>query len=286
MESNTQPVKGMIFAGCSFTWGQGLYYYSNLSTLKEPPPDHYNSNLVKSSHIKFMETIRYPRLVANHFKTFEYVHPVNGGANSGAIAWWNDSFNNKGKESWRDGHPVPKIEYEEISHLVFQFTQWQRNNFIIEHRGQRYDVPYHSACQEPHDKIFAEWLIDRNQTIDEWTENYIQSNITEVKEFLVTCEQHGIKTLVFTWPDELLAYIEKDPWLVERLIKFDYKGTNFRSIEHLMSRTFRHGAEYNAELTIKSDHDSFSVTPQDHHPSKKCHEVMAENIIKRIENLK
>ena len=42
--------KGMVFAGCSFTWGQGLYYYSNLPTLKEPPPDAYNSNLVNHSH--------------------------------------------------------------------------------------------------------------------------------------------------------------------------------------------------------------------------------------------
>ena len=28
-------MKGIIFAGCSYTWGQGLYYYSGLETLKE-----------------------------------------------------------------------------------------------------------------------------------------------------------------------------------------------------------------------------------------------------------
>ena len=48
-------VKGIIFAGCSFTWGQGLYYYSNLPTLKEPGPFLYDNNIVEQSHIKFME---------------------------------------------------------------------------------------------------------------------------------------------------------------------------------------------------------------------------------------
>ena len=29
-------MKGLVFGGCSFTWGQGLYYYSDLPRLKEP----------------------------------------------------------------------------------------------------------------------------------------------------------------------------------------------------------------------------------------------------------
>ena len=41
-KQNAKITKGIIFAGCSFTWGQGLYYYSNLDTLQEPPPDQYN----------------------------------------------------------------------------------------------------------------------------------------------------------------------------------------------------------------------------------------------------
>ena len=29
-------MKGILFGGCSFTWGQGLYFYSNLPNLYEP----------------------------------------------------------------------------------------------------------------------------------------------------------------------------------------------------------------------------------------------------------
>ena len=78
-------VKGIIFAGCSFTWGQGLYYYSNLPTLKEPDPFCYDGNLVEQSHIKFMESVRFPRLVANHFKTF--ANPFSCGNQSFCQYW-------------------------------------------------------------------------------------------------------------------------------------------------------------------------------------------------------
>jgi len=276
----------MIFAGCSFTWGQGLYYYSNLSTLKEPLPDHYDSSLVTSSHIEYMKTIRYPRLVAEHFNTFEYVHPKNGGSNHSAVAWWDDCFNNKQREAWREGHIVPKIDYREISHLTFQITQWQRNNFIIEHKGERHDIPYHAACQEPYDKIFAEWLVEKGLNLDTWTEKYIQNGIDEIKTFLQTCEKNGIKTFLFTWPHEYLKYIEADSWLLDRLITFEYKERKYRSIEEMVSFTFRHGPLYNPELTIKWDETNFATTPKDHHPSKLCHAVMAQNIIKRIEENK
>lgn len=29
-------MKGILFGGCSFTWGQGLYFYSDLPNLYNP----------------------------------------------------------------------------------------------------------------------------------------------------------------------------------------------------------------------------------------------------------
>ena len=78
--------KGIVFTGCSFTWGQGLYYYSNLQTLKEPGMYRYDQSLVNSAHRRYMASVRFPRLVANHFKTFEVVSENNGGRDM-------DSFN-------------------------------------------------------------------------------------------------------------------------------------------------------------------------------------------------
>ena len=84
--------KGIIFAGCSFTWGQGLYYYSNLPTLREPPPYHYDQKLLKDSHYEYLKSVRYPRLVANHFNTFEAFKTVNGGSEDETFDFFKNIF--------------------------------------------------------------------------------------------------------------------------------------------------------------------------------------------------
>lgn len=279
-------VKGMIFAGCSFTWGQGLYYYSNLNTLAEPLPDHYDGNLVRHAHTKFKESVRYPRLVANHFNTYEYVHPVNGGSNWGAAHWWKNCFTNKEPDAQWGGHPIPKIAYNEVSHLVFQLTQWQRDNFIMKVDGDptQYDIPFHCTHQEQYRDKFFRWLEQQQISLGTWVDTYMQEGLDNVKKFLQHCEANGIKTLIFTWPSEYLPYIDKDPWLKERFMTFDYKGINYKSIEDLMSPGTMQNKGYNPELTIKWDEDAFEITPKDHHPSLTCHRVMAENIIKRLES--
>jgi len=40
----------------------------------------------------------------------------------------------------------------------------------------------------------------------------------------------------------------------------------------------------NRFLHINSDKEYFDVTPGDHHPSKQCHRIIADNIIKKIES--
>ncbi len=275
--------KGMIFAGCSFTWGQGLYYYSNLPTLAEPLPDHYDRDLVRHVHRRFMESNRYPRLVANHFQTFELVHPNNGGSNQGAVNWWNDTFKERRAGHRRDGYNVPFIDYSDISYVVFQLTQWQRDNFVMQVGNQKHEIPFHCTHQIEYKEVFFQWLEDQKISLGTWIQNYIQSGLDNVKLFLQECEQNGIKTLLFTWPSEYLLYIEKDPWLKDRLLTFQYNGIDYRSIEDLMSPGTMQNKGYNPELTIKWDEKEFDETPKDHHPSIKCHRVMADNIIKRIE---
>ena len=285
-KENAKIAKGMIFAGCSFTWGQGLYYYSNLETIQEPPPDQYNPDFVRDAHLEYMASVRYPRLVARHFGSYEFVHPRNGGSNEFAVDFWKCCFAAKQqgeRTRWHD--PVRRLDYSEISHVVFQLTQWQRDNFEIEVDGRKYDLPFHAAGSEQHRDVFLKWLDTNKLSIGAFTESYIQKCLDNVKSFLQDCESRGIKTLIFTWPGDYLRFIDKDPWLKERLVEFNYNGTQYRSIEDLMYPGTMQNKGYNPELTVKWDEDSFAGTPKDHHPSLKCHQVMAENIIRRIEGL-
>jgi hypothetical protein len=122
-------------------------------------------------------------------------------------------------------------------------------------------------------------------SMNTWTEMYIQRGLDDVKLLLQDCENNGVKATIFTWPSEYLKYIEKDPWLKERLLTFEYKNKTYNSIEDLMWPGTMQNKGYNPELTVKWDEDNFEETPKDHHPSIACHRVMADNVIKRIERL-
>ena len=54
--------------GCSFTWGQGLWYYSYSPTVIEDKPYQFNPSLLNESHHKFKDSRRFARLVADHFE--------------------------------------------------------------------------------------------------------------------------------------------------------------------------------------------------------------------------
>ncbi len=286
-KKDARVVKGLLFAGCSFTWGQGLYYYSNLPTLQEPPPDQYRAELVKEAHLRYMESVRFPRLVANHFKTWEVVHKWNGGSNLSAIRWWDSSFN----ERPLGNDTTNKVfDYSEFGHVFFQLTQWHRDNFIVEIDDERYDIPMNIVLGGPGaeewPERFARWLKMQNLTWEQWVSNYIDENIARVKAFLQDFERHGVKTTIILWPEfnnheatggEYIDRISRDPWLLERLMRIEYMGNTYNSMEALMIA--------HPEMVIRNDTDSFVDTPKDHHPSLRCHQVMAENIINHLTKL-
>lgn len=292
------PVKkGLLFAGCSFTWGQGLYYYSNMPTLDEPLPDHYDPKIVTEAHLQYKNKIRYPRLVADHYDTWELVHPHNGGSNHSAVKWFRSWLSNKLPESdiryelienthmamnkHDAGSPPQMYFFNEFSYVFIQLTQFWRNNFILEHKGERHDIPFAMVAHGNKDNkhlsdLFYDFLLTNNIELEDWIQRYQQDNINEVKDFLMICEYNGCKTGLLTWPEQHLPFIEKDPWLSERFIQLEYKDKTFKSIEELMST--------HKECEIKHDYENFTVPPKDHHPSKTCHQVMANAVIKYIDS--
>jgi len=281
-KTDSKIYKGMIFAGCSFTWGQGLYYYSGMPTLSEPPPDQYYENLVTPAHKEFLKTRRWPRLVANHFNTFELVHPKNGGSNEGAINWWRACLDHSANHL--DSNPVPFLSHNEVSHCIFQFTQFTRDRFTMYWNDEKHVLSWHTATTDPMYKdIFPKWLEQSKLTVDEFLYNYKLEGLMRVKSFLRDLDNKDIKTYIVVWMDEWVPFINNDPWMKQRLIPMEYKGRVHDTIVSMMSHSFMYDAAYNRELTIKFDYDHFEEPPQDHHPSLQCHNVIAENVIKFIE---
>lgn len=263
-------MKGLIFAGCSFTWGQGLYYYSKLSTLKEPPPMTYDSKLLTDAHIRYMATLRYPRLVANHFNTFEVVSKQNGGSDESSINFINAAFGLK--EGF--GHFIEEVfSPSEIGYVIIQTSQINRNTFYYNYKGEE---KWFNANVAHTKSDFYEWLIEeRKISIDQWKEEHIKFYFSEMKNLMTFLENRGVKTRILFWENDYLNLSQDDIFMYNRSVKLDFRGEEFNTIAELMER--------HPHLAIGRDYDNLEKPPQDYHPSKECHQIIANSVIKSIE---
>ena len=265
METITTDItKGIIFAGCSFTWGQGLYYYSNMSTLKEPLPDHYDKALLTRAHLKFMESVRFSRLVSNNFKTFDVVHIDNGGSDKTICDYWEWGFGYKS---------IPIYHFDEFEYLIYQLTQPNRVPFKF--NGTEIYVINEKIDNTKLYQKFLDWLINNDMDLDDWYKLHTLNVLNLVKATLQSFELKGIKTKILTWPEEYVEFILNDEWLLNRFISLNYNDINYNSIETLINNN-------KSDMVINSDYTYFKIPPQDHHPSLKCHQVISNSIINNL----
>jgi len=259
-------MKGIIFAGCSFTWGQGLYFYSDLPDVPKIGDVDYHDNKFKDSHFKFKDTLRFPRLIANHFDTFEVVKKQNGGSDEHSIEFVKDLFNNQ------------NFIYEDFSYLIFQTSQIVRNTFKFDYMGKSYNinVPGKHHTYTDNEMMFLNWLTDSGINYDQWYESFKIQVVTNIKNFLKSIEEKGIKTKIVLWQDDLINLIEEDEFFSEKFIILEYDDKSYKCIDYLI--------KMNKGMTISTDIENLIDPPKDTHPSKLCHQIIADSIIKNIEN--
>jgi hypothetical protein len=271
-------MKGIIFGGCSFTWGQGLYFYSDLENLAYPPTENvFNGEDLKLSHIKFRETLYYPRLVANHFNTFETFKNSNGGSEDETFQFFKFIFEEKNKTL--DHISYEKYNYHDFDYMIIQLSQMWRNRFFYDKNdiNKFINVSIFNISEiEKKYPEFLEWFYNGDETFDDCSETMMEQQFLRLKNEVIFYEEKGIKVRILSWQNELVAPILKDPYLSERFIKLKYKNKEHKTIESLQRE--------HKNMVIKSDFDNFVGNPPlDHHPSKLCHQIIAENIINNIQ---
>ena len=278
--------RGIVSAGCSFTWGQGLYYYYNLPTIMEPPPNHFHRHLINDAHLRAMESLRYPRLLANKLNTFEVVHPNNGGAEFNIIDYWERVFNPHNHRYFTNydvsHRPMqgdsmyaisePNYDFDEFAYITYQFTMPSRTKYVLKYQdGTVKEVTLHQhGMDEENLEYITSYLLENNITYEELLQRHCINVVNMVKSFLQKFEQRGVKARILSWPKENVPHIMNDEWMRDRFVTFHYNEKNYTSLEHLM--------EENNEMKIDSD-PFFSIGPGDHHASKKCHELIAESLV-------
>ena len=274
-------MKGIIFGGCSFTWGQGLYFYSDLVDLKYPESEYvFNQKEITDAQIKFKNTLYYPRLVANHFNTFEVTKKDNGGSEDKTFDFFLNTLspNLLGGREKHQYLMLKKYDYVDFDYMIVQISHIFRNDFHFQLGGINYKTNVAPILENRNEKNvkFFEWSDSNDYTFNEWEKIQIENQYIRLKKELMFYEEKGIKTKILSWENDIVNYLKNDDFLSIRFIDLNYNGVSYSSIKDLQ--------ENNKNMVIKTDFDSFGNNPPlDHHPSKLCHQVIAENIIKNIE---
>jgi len=270
-------MKGLVFGGCSFTWGQGLYFYSDLPRLQEPPPYTYDVKLVTKSQILHKDSIRYPRLVANYFDTFETFKTGNGGSEDETFEFLYTLFHKKDNPTYGSHLTAERWDFSEAEYIIIQLSQLWRNRYYFTYDGYEQSSMLWPNTREigvNQDNLFS-WMIENDLSFDEWVELHKEAQIKRLKTQFQYYEEKGIKCRFLTWEDDLLKLIFNDDYLKERFIPLQYQGKTYNTIRELHIK--------HKDMSIDFDYEYFGEKPPtDHHPSKKCHELIAENIINRL----
>lgn len=269
--------KAIVFAGDQFTWGQGLHYYSNLSTIQIPDYWKFDRSLLTETHLKFIEKYRFARLVADHFGTVEFVREPNYASNDLIIDWFINCFENQ-NSTLLEGFYTPKISYDEVGILFFQMTRLERDRITIDNKTDTIE-----NFIQTHRELLDKHLLNKNIDFNDWYNDRIRECISRIKSFLQKCESKGIHIILSTWPIENLEFINNDLYLKSKLLPIDYKDKTYFAFTDLAGDT-RYGSPPNSELVLSHDIDNFLEGPRDIHLSRLGHRVIADNIIKYIED--
>lgn len=258
-------MNGILFLGCSFTWGQGLYFYSDLDTTILPKDEYsFNHKDVSHAQIKYKNKLRFPRLVANHFNTFEHTRSINGGCEDHSFEFVDNLFQ-------RD------FVYEDFSYMIIQISHLFRNHFKFEIDGVA-----HTTNIDPRNERtdlsnpFYKWYDDNNMTYESYRNEFIKQQVNRLKEKITFYENKGIQCKIISWQEDIVPFINEDLFLSQKFVKLEYNNKTYDTISLLQK-------EY-PNMTIMYDEYFGENPPKDHHPSKLCHKVIAESIIKNIEN--
>jgi len=281
-------IQAIAFAGCSFTWGQGLWYYSALDSCAINMHYGYDPSCLNIVHHLFREKWRWCNLVADHFNTVALTHPENGGANDQILEFWKKSFvaHNKATsvkafDNDRFADKTRPINLKDVGHFVFQLTQWWRSSIVIEGQdGMPLHVPVQKCWQNFDEsfELFNTWFSKNHDryknNVGTFHNEIMYRDLIAIKNFLTYLESNGIKTYVVSWPKEFVTRLKADSWFTERLITFNHNQKQYDCMEDLLSTE---------KLTIEQDTDFFEDPPKDQHPSLAAQKIIANNVIAAIE---
>jgi hypothetical protein len=200
-------------------------------------------------------------LVSEHFGAKEILKPTTSGCDEISLYFIRELFGLKPSDEWAKC----KLNYEEVSHLIFQTSFLDRCGlFVNEKRIQISDLEnftFNPRCDEGDLGMFWGNL-----------KSFYYKEIQELFQFL---EEKNIKCYMIAMENDYQGLIEKDESMMKRFIEIEYDGKTFNNFSSL--------SEYNKKLIICNDTDFFDEPPKDLHPGLEWQRIVASSIIKKLE---
>ena len=322
--------KGIIFCGCSFTWGQGLWMYYD-KDIKIPMSIEYTGGRdtmdvewkcvrVPEEAYELHKTLGWPTKVAEYLNGTPIVKRYNGGNDNESIRFIDEVFGNTDISTNKYSMVKKNYDIDDVDYIFFQTTQPYRCDFEFKYNNKDYKmwstpnlqnfervsemvfVQGHGVQERQHSKkigerIFIDWLIDNNYTFDDFEKIHTEQVMDRVESVLKKYSEMGKKVYLLNWTGDYWKAIKDRPFLKDIHIPFNYKGFTYNSIHELQmhyTNTEQHcsGTKYCEEckgvkMMIDNDKDVIPFnrkTHRDEHPSKLCHEIIAENIINKLKD--
>jgi hypothetical protein len=290
--------KGIIFVGCSFTWGGGLEYYPPFKDITDSNTSPYDEQNITFAIMNFIKANRFSRLVANHFEMWEVNKLNNGGTDDKSIdevkimLGLDKTYKNNSKQF--KNIKIQKYSPDEIECVIFQLSDPFRNCFInINGEKLRIVVPknrnidtnefnkneiykFNKSLNDTTFNKFFEFYINNFNSWEEMENYFILQNLTDLIELFKQVEALGIKCKLWSWHNEYVPFIKENDYLSSKFIKLKYENTEFDSLHSLM--------QVHPKFRISTSGFMINGKPiPDDHQTPECHKIIADSIIDSIE---
>jgi hypothetical protein len=257
--------------GCSFTFGEGLQFFSNLKSVTIPKQHMFDYEELTHVQYRFIQNNRYSKLLADLLGSVDVNSSKNGGSNDGIYKELRLLSINDNEIKIKDRVGYNRETYtrlDEIDYIVIQFTNIYRDELLINNKV----YPQLNMVTNV-DEYIKTYLKD-DLTFDDYTKILCEQTINKFKNVFKKIEQKkpNIKIRVFSWENELDEYLRLDEYFKDKIITFNYKDKEYKTLRDIVYSK--------SKLTIQ---ETFHPNCRnDQHMNLEGHKLIAESIFKTL----
>lgn len=220
--------KAIWCRGCSFTFGEGLQYFSELPSVNIPNKQYWDSKYLTNAQYQFIRYNRYSKLLADKLNTIDINGSNNGGTNKTIYQALERLLSPKYTDSNKPYTDEHYVDLNEIGLIVIQFTDLFRENIEID------NIMFDPASIYK-DKDSWEASISKNMLFEEFVKKAAEKTISEFEILLKKIEEQNPNIIirVFNWFPETDNAIANNEYFKDKLLKFTIDGkvySNFKDM--------------------------------------------------------